>query len=66
MTSKSLPKNAGRCFSARGQPPHAEEPGRLTYQALIEEPSLLDKPMQVLTDDAAPWLIGMGRLAPRR
>ena len=47
-------------------PPHSEEPGRLTYQALIEDPGLLIDPMQVLTDHALPWLIGMGRLVPRR
>lgn len=45
-------------------PPHVEEPGRMTCQALIEDPALLDAPMQVFDALGLPWLIGMGRFIP--
>ena len=45
-------------------PPHADEPCRLTYRALIEDTGLLAAPMQVLTERALPWRIGIGRLVP--
>ncbi len=67
----ATPRLGGRAVQRRlgdfyPNPPYAAEPGRLTYQALIEDPSLLDTPMQVLTDHALPWLIGMGQLRLRR
>lgn len=46
-------------------PPYPEEPGQLTYQALIEDPGLLAQPMQIFETRALPWLLGMGRLIPR-
>ena len=47
-------------------PDPATDPGRLTYQALIEDPGLLAQPMQILQTRALPWLNGMGALIPWR
>ncbi|MFD1880204.1 hypothetical protein [Paracoccus pacificus] len=49
-------------FYPSGYP--ATEPGRMTYQVLIENPAELDEPMQVLREKALPWLLAMGRPFP--